>query len=533
LARDEGAGPVVRRALISVSDKSGLLDLAHGLAALGIEIVSTGGTADLLRGAGIAVRPVDEVTGFPEMLDGRVRTLHPRIHAGILADRGNPTHMRAIERLGAPAIDLVVVNFYPFARVFAERLSPDAATELIDVGGPALARAAAKNASGVGVVTSPAAYGRLLDELRRSEGRLSTATRAALRREAFLATAAYDAAVAAYFGIDAADGADAAALRAIPDPFACLLAGGSRLRYGENPHQAAALFPAPAGESRAEYRVLGGKELSFNNLVDLDAAVRVAHGAAAPCAAIVKHANPCGAALDETIAGAFDRARDGDPVSAFGGIIAVNRTIEPALAARLVETFFEAVVAPDVSRDALERLAARKNLRVVTLPALATPDAALPPAREMRATLFGTLVQTADAAADDTTAWRAAAGGRPGERPDEDARFAWHVVRHVRSNAIVLVRDRRTIGVGAGQMSRVEAVQLAIRKARAAGHDPAGAALASDGFFPFPDGVEEACAAGVRVIVQPGGSVKDGEVVAAAVRGGAILWMTGRRHFRH
>jgi len=541
-------GAVIRRALVSVSDKSGLAAFARALTGLGVEIVSTGGSAAALRDAGIAVRTVEEVTGFPEMLDGRVRTLHPKIHGAILADRSNADHMRAIARLGIEPIDLVVVNFYPFARVFAESVSADDATELIDIGGPSLARAAAKNAAGAAPVTSPARYDALLAELRASGGRLSPATRAALRREAFLATAAYDAAIARFLGGEAQT-ASAGAACVIPDPLALFLAGGEALRYGENPHQAAALFPFPAGDAAAAYRVLGGKALSYNNLIDLDAAARVVQPVESPCVAIVKHTNPCGVAKGAFPEDAFRRAREGDPVSAFGGIVAVNCPVNAALAELLAQTFFEAVIAPAIDPAAVERLAERKNLRLVEAPALGTPGTPLPPAIEVRGTLFGYLAQSADResaregaggagatavrAGAPATAWRLAAGDSPQPGLLDDGRFAWHVARHVKSNAIVLVRDGRTIGVGAGQMSRVESVALAIRKARAAGHDTDGCALASDGFFPFPDGVEEACAAGVKLIVQPGGSVKDDEVARAAERGGAAMLLTGRRHFRH
>ncbi len=518
------AGAAVRRALVSVSDKTGLAPFARGLAALGIEIVSTGGTAALLREAGVAVRSVEEVTGFPEMLGGRVRTLHPKIHGGILADRGNAAHLETLARHGIQPIDMVVVNFYPFARVFAERLSGDAAIELIDIGGPCLLRAAAKNAAHVAPVCRPERYDAILGELRGSGGALSPATRSALALEAFAATAAYDAAIARFLG--------GASGGAIPDPFALLLAGGERLRYGENPHQEAVLFAAPAGERATTYRALGGKALSFNNLVDLDTAARVSQPIEAPCAAIVKHANPCGVAVGSSPSDAFRRARGADPVSAFGGIVALNRRADAAAADALAETFLEAVVAPAFSSEASERLAAKKGLRVVEVPALADPRSPLAPAHDLRATLFGVLVQGADGP-DPAAEWRLAAGEAPPADLLADARLAWHVARFVKSNAIVLARGGRTIGIGAGQTSRVESVRLAIRKARDAGFDPAGSALASDAFFPFADGVEEACAAGVRLLVQPGGSVRDEEVVRAAAAAGATMLMTGRRHFRH
>jgi phosphoribosylaminoimidazolecarboxamide formyltransferase/IMP cyclohydrolase len=377
---EQAAGPAIRRALVSVSDKTGLPDFARGLGALGIEVISTGGTATLLRDSGVRVRTVEEVTGFPEMLDGRVRTLHPKVHGGILADRERPAHVETLARHGIEPIDLVAVNFYPFERVFGERHSAADATELIDIGGPCLLRAAAKNAAQVAPVCRPERYEAILSELRALGGRLSAATRAALRREAFLATASYDAAIARYLG-DAAGG--------IPDPFAMLLGGGEPLRYGENPHQEAKLFPLPAGEGAAPFRVLGGKALSFNNLVDIDTAARVVQPLAAPAAAVVKHANPCGVAEGATAGEAYARARDADPVSAFGGIVALNRPIDAALADMLSEIFLEAVIAPAVAPDAIERLAAKKNLRVIELPALASPGPALPPTHDVRATFFG------------------------------------------------------------------------------------------------------------------------------------------------
>jgi phosphoribosylaminoimidazolecarboxamide formyltransferase/IMP cyclohydrolase len=521
---EPAGGGVVRRALLSVSEKTGIVAFAHGLAAGGVEILSTGGTAALLRAEGIAVRAVEEVTGFPEMLDGRVRTLHPKIHGGILADRANAAHLETLARHAIDTIDLVAVTFYPFERVFAERLAADEATELIDIGGPCLLRAAAKNAGQVAPVCRRERYGAILAEMEESGGRISAATRAALRREAFAATARYDAAIARFLGREEGG--------AIPDPFALVLAGAEPLRYGENPHQAAALFAPPAGDRDAPYRVLGGKALSFNNLVDLDTAARAAQPVEAPCAVVVKHANPCGVAVGRTADEAYRRARAADPVSAFGGIAALNRPVDGACADALAETFLEAVVAPAVSPEATARLAAKKSLRIVEVPALADPRAPLPPAHEVRATLFGVLVQDADAP-DPAGEWRLATGAPPRDDLLADARLAWHVARFVKSNAIVLVREGRTIGVGAGQTSRVDSVRLAIRKARDAGFDPAGAALASDAFFPFADGVEEACAAGVRLIVQPGGSVRDEEVVRAAASAGATMLLTGRRHFRH
>ncbi len=517
-------GAVIRRALVSVSDKAGVVPFARGLAALGIEILSTGGTAALLRAEGIAVRSVEEVTGFPEMLDGRVRTLHPKIHGGILADRGSAAHLETLARHGIQTIDMVVVNFYPFGRVFAERLSGDAATKLIDIGGPCLLRAAAKNAAHVAPICRPERYDEILGELRGSGGALSPATRTALAREAFVATAAYDAAIARFLGGESGG--------AIPNPFTLFLAAGEQLRYGENPHQEATLFAAAPGERATTYRVLGGKALSFNNLVDLDTAARVAQPVEAPCAAVVKHSNPCGVAVGSTPADAFRRARAADQVSSFGGIVALNRPIDAATGDALAETFLEAVVAPAFSSEARERLAAKKSLRVVEMPAIADPRALLPPAHDLRATLFGVLVQTTDGP-DPAVEWRLATGEAPPDDLLADARLAWHVARFVKSNAIVLARDGRTIGIGAGQTSRVESVRLAIRKARDAGINPAGAALASDAFFPFADGVEEACAAGVRVLVQPGGSVRDEEVVRAAAAAGATMLLTGRRHFRH
>ncbi|MFN0150415.1 MAG: bifunctional phosphoribosylaminoimidazolecarboxamide formyltransferase/IMP cyclohydrolase [bacterium] len=518
------SGPRVRRALISVSDKAGVVDFARGLVSLGIEIVSTGGTAALLRTEGIPVRLVEEVTGYPEMLDGRVRTLHPKIHGGILADRENAAHTATLAEHAIQSIDLVVVSFYPFERALREDLSEKDAKELIDIGGPCLLRAAAKNAWQVAPVVSPSRYAPILDELRGSGGYLGRETRQSLRREVFAATAAYDAAISAYLTRDTAG--------AVPDVLALVLAGGAELRYGENPHQSARLFPHAGAESGTPYRVLGGKTLSFNNIVDLDAAARTVHGVALPCAAIVKHTNPCGAATAGRAAEAFRRALAADTVSAFGGIVALNRQVDAETAAAVSEIFVEAVIAPAFSEDALTTLGAKKNLRLVEMPTLADARTILPPALEMKPTLFGVLVQSADVP-DRDAEWRLVAGGDPSAELLSDARFAWHVAQYVKSNAIVLVKDGRTIGVGAGQMNRVDSVRIALENARRFGFDPAGSALASDAFFPFPDGAAEACGGGVRLIIQPGGSLRDDAVIEAVARSGASMMFTGRRHFKH
>ena len=521
--------PVARRALLSVSDKAGLQDLAAGLVGLGFEIVSTGGTARGLREAGLPVTDVAAVTGFPEMLDGRVKTLHPRIHGGILADRRLPAHREQLIAAGISPFELVVVTLYPFAAAAARPgITADELIEEIDIGGPAMVRAAAKNHASVAVVTDPAAYPGILAELR-AVGALSSETRRSLAVAAFRHTAAYDARIAAELP---------GPLGVAPtEPFPAWLDLGLErvleLRYGENPHQAAALYRYPDADPAAGPFTRGvdqrqGKTLSYNNLLDAAAAAGLARDLRGPACVIVKHTNPCGAAEAPDPLRAWELALAGDPVSAFGGVVALTRPIDATLAARLTSIFLEVVIAPDLTLEAAAILATKPNLRVLVDPHLGTSPVA---ARELRSAGGGVLAAEADVAADDPAIWRPATRRVPSPEELRDLDLAWRVARHVKSNAIVLARDGAVVGVGAGQMSRVDSARLAVAKA---GPERAtGAACASDAFFPFPDAAEVCLAAGVRAFVQPGGSQRDAEVVTAVESAGATMVLTALRHFRH
>ncbi|MEX0657735.1 MAG: bifunctional phosphoribosylaminoimidazolecarboxamide formyltransferase/IMP cyclohydrolase [Egibacteraceae bacterium] len=506
----------VRRALVSVYDKEGLGDFAHGLAAAGVEIISTGSTATSIRDAGVAVTDVSQVTGFPEILDGRVKTLHPAVHAGILADRDKRAHVDALEELAVRAIDLVVVNLYPFRATVAD---PDVevatAIEMIDIGGPTMLRAAAKNHAHVGVVVDRSDYPAVLDEI--ADGGLPASTRARLAAKAFAHTAAYDADVAAWFARDQGFGPQHGPVyRKVAD-----------LRYGENPHQAAAYYVErgePWGLGSA--RQLHGKELSYNNLLDTDAAWLMAADFADPCVAIIKHTNPAGLAVADTLAGAYPAALAGDPISAFGGIVAANRPVDGDTARQVVEVFTEVVVAPGFTEEALQVLRGKANLRVLQIERPGMPGAAL----VARSVSGGMVVQEADAVPEEPDRWTVPTAAQPDPAQRDELAFAWQVAKHVKSNAIVLTRDHAAVGVGAGQMSRVDSVRLAVEKS---GGRVAGAVLASDAFFPFRDGVDAALDAGVTALIQPGGSVRDEEVVAACDERGVPMVLTGRRHFRH
>ncbi|HEU4396898.1 MAG TPA: bifunctional phosphoribosylaminoimidazolecarboxamide formyltransferase/IMP cyclohydrolase [Actinomycetota bacterium] len=513
----------IRRALVSVFDKQGLDRLAAALRAAGIEVVSTGATAAALEGHGLRVTRVEALTGFPEMLGGRVKTLHPRVHAGLLADRGRPEQLAELEAAGIAPFDLVVVNLYPFEETVAVEGVDDAlAVERIDVGGPAMVRAAAKNHASVAVVCDPGDYP--LVEAAVAAGGTTLAERRALAAKAFARTAAYDAAVAAW----AAGSSDAEAGR-----FPAVLVLGGRLlqalRYGENPHQAAAFYAVDGPDGRwglGSAVQLAGKELSYNNLLDADAAFGlVAEHPDRPFAAIVKHTNPCGAAFGATLQEAYAGALDGDPVSAFGGVVGLSRPLDAATAAGIAGVFTEVVVAPGFEAEALEALAGKPSLRLLQVD-LARPSRGL----GVRSVAGGLLVQEPDAVADDPAGWALQAGDPPAPGLLADLVLAWSVARHVKSNAIVLARGGRVVGVGAGQQSRVDAVRLTVAKA---GERAAGAAAGSDAFFPFADGVEELGAAGVMAVAQPGGSVRDAEVTAAAAAAGMVMYHTGRRHFRH
>jgi phosphoribosylaminoimidazolecarboxamide formyltransferase/IMP cyclohydrolase len=511
------------RALLSVYDKSNIVELARGLIDLGYEIVSTGGTLRAVEAAGVPVLAVAEVTGSPEILDGRVKTLHPAIHGGLLARRDDPAHLASLAAHDIAPIDLVAVNLYPFAQTIA---APDVtltdALEQIDIGGPTMIRAAAKNFPDVIVLTNPADYRPVLDALRTATVTLTDRRRLAAR--AFAHVAAYDAVVADY-------------LRDDEFPIELAVAGDKvqDLRYGENPQQRAAAYRRRvAGVPRLprlgvlDAVQLAGKELSFNNLLDADAAWSAATAFPEPTVAIVKHAIPCGLAGRDALAEAFSAALEGDPVSAFGGIVAANRQIDGETARQLAEVFFEVVIAPGFDDEARDALVRRKQLRLLDMPAPESDSG--PPPWDLRLIGGGFLVQDADDAADDPAGWRVVTQAQPDAAAWNDLRFAWRAVRFVKSNAIVLARDRALVGVGSGQPNRLVSVRLATA---AAGDRAQGAALASDAFFPFADGVEAALAAGVTAIIQPGGSVRDAEVIAAADAAGVSMVFTGIRHFRH
>jgi phosphoribosylaminoimidazolecarboxamide formyltransferase / IMP cyclohydrolase len=511
----------IRRALVSVFDKQGLGRLAAALAAGGVEVVSTGSTAAALEAHGLAVTRVEELTGFPELLDGRVKTLHPRVHAGLLADRSQPGHRAELEEAGIAPFDLVVVNLYPFEETVATPdVTPALAIERIDIGGPAMVRAAAKNHAWVAVVCDPADYPQVETAL--TAGGTTGSDRRALAAKAFARTAAYDTAVAAWM-------ASASAPAGFPEQ---LTVGGrlrQALRYGENPHQGAAFYATegPGGAwGLGAARQLAGKELSYNNLLDADAALAlVAEHGDRPFATIVKHTNPCGAAFGATLEEAYAGALDGDPVSAFGGVVGLSRPLDAATAKRIAGVFTEVVVAPGFDDEALAVLAGKPSLRLVQV------DPARPTGwLSVRSVAGGLLAQEPDPGADDPAGWDLKAGGPPGPELLADLALAWSVAAHVKSNAIVLARDGRIVGVGAGQQSRVDSVRIAVAKA---GERAQGAAAGSDAFFPFPDGVEALAAAGVLAVAQPGGSVRDPEVTAAAAAAGMAMLHTGRRHFRH
>jgi phosphoribosylaminoimidazolecarboxamide formyltransferase/IMP cyclohydrolase len=513
----------VKRALISVYDKAGLLELATGLHANGVEIVSTGSTAQRIADAGVPVTPVEELTGFPECLDGRVKTLHPRVHAGLLADTRKPEHLAQLAELGIAPFDLLVSNLYPFTETVASGATPDECVEQIDIGGPAMVRASAKNHDSVAVVVDPSRYGWALEQLK--EGGFTLEDRRLLAAEAFRHTATYDVAVASWMGSVLA-----------PDPDGGLFpawAGATwkrsaTLRYGENPHQAAALYVSGApGLAAAEQ--LHGKEMSYNNYLDADAAWRAAHDHGdVPTAAIIKHANPCGIAVGTDLADAHRKAHATDPTSAFGGVIAVNGEVSVAMAEQVAEVFTEVLVAPSYADGALDVLRGKKNIRLLRLP--------VAPARagaELRPVTGGLLLQQrdlVDAPGDDPAAWTLATGDAVPDEVLADLAFAWRACRSVKSNAILLASGGAAVGVGMGQVNRVDAAKLAVTRA---GDRAAGSVAASDAFFPFPDGLEVLLAAGVRAVVQPGGSVRDEQVVAAAAAAGVAMYLTGTRHFAH
>jgi phosphoribosylaminoimidazolecarboxamide formyltransferase/IMP cyclohydrolase len=530
------------RVLISVSDKTGVVQFAQALAARGYELVSTGGTAKALAASGVAVTGISDVTGFPEIMDGRVKTLHPAVHGGILARRSKPEHMAVIGRHNIAPIDIVVVNLYPFVKAAARPdIAFDALVEEIDIGGPSMVRSAAKNFQDVLVVVDPADYAQVLAELAR-QGGPSGEFRFDLARKAFAHTAAYDSAIAGTLSEFSASGggfARAAQAAAMPSRIALDLAKIKDLRYGENPHQAAAWFASDHPFGLGSAVVIQGKELSFTNLLDLDSAARIALEFEEPAAAVIKHTNPCGAAIGASIEEAYVRARDADSLAAFGGIVGVNAAIDEAAARALIATFIEAVIAPGVTDQARAILATKPNMRVVVADLKADDSPAS--RRELRSILGAMLVQERDEVMEARTPWNATSMGAAGltvatrRAPTESEwtalRFAWRVCAHVKSNSVIFTDASRSLAIGAGQMSRVDAVAVAVMKAGPKGLK--GSVAASDAFFPFRDGLDALAAAGATAVVQPGGSKRDADVIAAADEHGLAMVFTGKRHFRH
>ena len=533
--RTEGGAPPagepvrIRRALVSVSDKTGVVDFARGLVDAGVELLSTGGTATAIREAGLAVTDVSEFTGQEEILGGRVKTLHPRLHAALLAKRDDPEHMATLERDGIEPIDLVCVNLYPFQETVARPDVTEAeAIENVDIGGPTMIRAAAKNHRSVAVVVRPESYDAVLAELEASDGAVSEETRHWLANEAFAEIAHYDATISRWFGLR---------YEAFPQHWVFSYEKFLDLSYGENPHQKAALYVEAGARSHVLSRMakLHGRALSFNNVLDLDSGMKLLSEFDEPAAVIMKHNNPCGAAIGKDIGDAYEKALACDPLSAFGGVICLNRPIEKALAERLHENFVEVLVAPEFGDDALDVLMQKEAIRILKNTEDRDPE---PRERDLKRVRGGLLVQTPDLLEETRDSMELATKTEPAEGQWDDLTFAWKVAKHVRSNAIVLAKDGATLGVGAGQMSRVDSVRLAIDKCREARKDDAdellaGSVVASDAFFPFADGPEAAIEAGATAVIQPGGSKRDDEVVAACDERGVAMVMTGRRHFRH
>jgi phosphoribosylaminoimidazolecarboxamide formyltransferase / IMP cyclohydrolase len=515
----------IHRALISVSDKAGVVEFARALLTHGIQILSTGGTAQLLKLNGIVVTEVADHTGFPEMMEGRVKTLHPKIHGGILARRDDPGHAKSMREHGIEPIDMVVVNLYPFAKTVARPgCTMDEAIENIDIGGPAMVRAAAKNHAYVAVVTDPADYGAIVEKLKAGKGSLDDATRFELAAKAFSHTAEYDGMISSWLTARDASGK----ARGFPSRLNLQMRLGQELRYGENPHQRAAFYTerdAPAG-TLARFAQLQGKELSYNNIADADAAWECCRSFDVPACVIIKHANPCGVAIAQTPLAAYTNAFRTDPTSAFGGIIAFNRELDGEAAAAVAKQFVEVVIAPAYAPEALRVLAAKQNVRLLAIEAGGAPNRL-----DMKRVGGGLLVQTADDF--DVAELKTVTRRAPTEAQLNDLVFAFRVAKFVKSNAIVFCRDGATLGVGAGQMSRVDSTRIAAIKAKGAGLSLRGSVAASDAFFPFRDGLDVVANAGARAVIQPGGSVRDDEVIAAANEHGIAMVFTGMRHFRH
>ncbi|WP_430331334.1 bifunctional phosphoribosylaminoimidazolecarboxamide formyltransferase/IMP cyclohydrolase [Rhodococcus sp. ACT016] len=511
----------VRRALVSVYDKTGLVELATGLHQAGVELVSTGSTAAKIADAGIPVTKVEDLTGFPECLEGRVKTLHPRVHAGVLADTRKPEHLAQLEELGIEAFQLVVVNLYPFTQTVASGATPDECVEQIDIGGPSMVRAAAKNHPSVAVVVDPAKYEGVLAAV--EAGGFNLFERTALAAQAFQHTASYDVAVATWMTSTMIESDEQ-----FPRWVGATWDRSAVLRYGENPHQAAALYDSPAGPAGlAQAKQLHGKEMSYNNYTDGDAAWRAAYDHSEPAVAIIKHANPCGIAVGADIAEAHRKAHACDPVSAFGGVIAANREVTVEMAEQVADIFTEVIIAPSYAPGAVEVLNRKKNIRVLEA---AVPDAT---GIELRPISGGTLLQerdVLDADGDNPANWTLVVGDAADEKTLADLEFAWRACRAVKSNAILLAHDGASVGVGMGQVNRVDSAHLAVQRA---GDRAKGSVAASDAFFPFPDGLQVLLDAGVRAVVQPGGSVRDNEVIEAAREAGVTLYLTGARHFAH
>ena len=506
----------IRRALISVSDKTGIVDFAQQLSRLDVDVISTGGTAKTLRDAGINVRDISDVTGFPEMMDGRVKTLHPRVHGGLLAIRDNPEHVAALEKHEIKPIDLVVVNLYPFAETIKRQgVTREEAIEQIDIGGPAMIRSAAKNSADVAVVVSPDQYSEVISELNAHAGALTLATRHRLAQKAFEQTAQYDLMVSSYL---------AGEKNPLPHRLSWTMNKIADLRYGENPHQKAALYRTSSEGGIANAPVLSGKEMSFNNYVDAEAAWQLVNDFEQTACAIIKHTNPAGVALGKTPAEAYAKALATDPVSAFGGIVAFNCKVDAAAAQEVTKIFTEVVIAPEYDDAALDVLRAKKNLRVIRM------TSAEPQAVEFKQISGGVLVQTTDDHKLDREQLNVVTRRQPTEEEIPALLFGWIVCKHTKSNAIVYARADQTVGVGAGQMSRVDSVKLGAMRAQL---PVAGSVLASDAFFPFRDGIDEAARHGITAVIQPGGSVKDEEVIAAANEHGLAMVFTGVRHFKH
>lgn len=515
----------IRRALISVYNKDGLLELAEMLLRFGVEIISTGGTAQFLRDKNISVTNVSEITGFPEILDGRVKTLHPRIHGALLAKRDKIDHLQQLQEYAISLIDLVVVNLYPFEQVVSNpQVTLDQALENIDIGGPCMIRAAAKNFTAIAVLTDPSQYPVFISEFLDSQGVISNASRQKFALEAFHRTSQYDTAIAQY--LDQTERPNA-----FPAQVTLSLKKVLDLRYGENPHQSAAFYINPSVPARGmgAMRQLSGKELSFNNILDMNATIGLAMEFADPAVVIIKHNNPCGVAVSDDPVVAFQNALKTDPVSAFGGIVATNRPLSPELAEKLAAIFFEVIIAPDFSPEALEILSKKKNLRLIQWPEDQTKDLSL----DLKKVNGGFLLQQPDDIIEDVLQYRVVSKRQPTLQEWQAMAFGWKVAKWVKSNAVIYVNENQTLGIGAGQMSRVDSSKLAIQKAREAGLSLMGSLVVSDAFFPFRDGVDAAAQAGAAAVIQPGGSIRDNEVICAADEHNMAMVFTGIRHFRH